>query len=306
MKTIACGVALVALLAGPSLAQDSRPSPEEAIRATLTKMHLAGVLADAEMYFSRLDERAVLLGTDATERWSRDELRAVLTEYFERGEGISSVPFAQEVFLADSGRWGWFDERLRSKWGELRGTGVVRLDGDAWKVVHYHTAFPVPNDHIKTLVKQIGATPADAIEEDGEVEGARDEVAAVLRSFARAAAEANHDAYFAHFAPEAVFFGTDATERWTLQEFEDYAAPHFAKGKGWSILPSKQHVEVSDDGDFAWFDEMLNSTSYGEMRGSGVLVRRDGQWKIAQYNLVLTVPNEFIPALMEMTGGEVK
>jgi hypothetical protein len=32
----------------------------------------------------------------------------------------------------------------------------------------------------------------------------------------------------------------------------------------------------------------------GTCRGSGVLVRREGEWKIAHYNLAVTVPNDLI------------
>ena len=47
-----------------------------------------------------------------------------------------------------------------------------------------------------------------------------------------AAAHAHEPRYFAHFAPEAVFLGTDAAERWDLGAFRAYAHPHFAQGKG--------------------------------------------------------------------------
>ena len=46
-------------------------------------------------------------------------------------------------------------------------------------------------------------------------------------------------------------------------------------------------------GDVAWFDEDLDAANLGPARGSGVLVRGDdGVWRIAHYNLAITVPNE--------------
>jgi hypothetical protein len=36
------------------------------------------------------------------------------------------------------------------------------------------------------------------------------------------------------FAPDGIFIGTDATERWTVAEFKAYAKPHFDKGRGWT------------------------------------------------------------------------
>src|SRR5439155_3716313 len=57
----------------------------------------------------------------------------------------------------------------------------------------------------------------------------------VLDDFHDAAARADEERYFAHFAPEGVFVGTDAGERWDLKAFREYAHPHFAKGKAWTF-----------------------------------------------------------------------
>jgi hypothetical protein len=51
-----------------------------------------------------------------------------------------------------------------------------------------------------------------------------------------------------------VFLGTDATERWDLAAFREFAHPYFAKGKAWTFVP-RRHVILSPAGDVAWFDE---------------------------------------------------
>jgi hypothetical protein len=116
-------------------------------------------------------------------------------------------------------------------------------------------------------------------------------IAAVLDDFHLAAAQADEARYFAHFDGNAVFLGTDATERWTKSEFQAYAHPYFAKGKAWSFHATRRAITVSSDGKTAWFDEDLATPNLGPCRGSGVLVLKDGLWKITQYNLALTVPN---------------
>ena len=35
----------------------------------------------------------------------------------------------------------------------------------------------------------------------------------------------NFEAYFDRYSSDAVFLGTDKTERWTIQEFKSYAKP---------------------------------------------------------------------------------
>ncbi len=112
----------------------------------------------------------------------------------------------------------------------------------------------------------------------------------VLDDFHDAASKADEERYFSHFAPEGVFLGTDATERWTVDEFREYVHPYFSKGEGWTYVPRHRHVGV--DGDFAWFDEVLDNENYGELRGSGSMRRINGEWKILQYNLTFLVPND--------------
>jgi len=137
------------------------------------------------------------------------------------------------------------------------------------------------------------------VDADAEAVEAIEAVEVVLDAFHRAASEADADAYFGSFAAEGVFLGTDATERWTVDEFRAYAKPHFDRGRGWTYTPLERHVSISDDGGTAWFDERLHNEGLGETRGSGVLVRRDGAWRVAQYNLTIPVPNELAADLVE-------
>jgi len=137
-----------------------------------------------------------------------------------------------------------------------------------------------------TLLITCAYTQADTMENLPE-----QQIADVLDRFHLAAAQAKGDKYFALLTDEAVFIGTDAKERWSKQEFEAYAKPHFSKGKGWSYLPRDRHTTVSADGQVAWFDELLDNKKYGECRGTGVLVKRGEQWLIAQYHLTIPLPN---------------
>jgi hypothetical protein len=116
----------------------------------------------------------------------------------------------------------------------------------------------------------------------------------VLDDFHDAASKADGPRYFGHFAPDGVFLGTDAGERWSVEEFRRYAEPYFSKGRGWTYVPFKRHVMLNDRKDVAWFDEKLRNETYGECRGSGVLVLVEGKWRVAQYNLTVPVPNDLL------------
>jgi hypothetical protein len=121
----------------------------------------------------------------------------------------------------------------------------------------------------------------------------------VLDDLHRLAAAADGRAYFALFQPDAVYLGTDASERWSLAEFQAFAEPYFSRGRGWDYRVLERHLSSSDDGRTAWFDERLHNASYGECRGSGVLVHGRHGWRIAQYVLSLPVPNELAGDLVE-------
>ena len=133
---------------------------------------------------------------------------------------------------------------------------------------------------------------------------AQEEVAAVLDDFHQAASDADYERYFGHFAEEGVFLGTDITERWTVEEFQAYAKPHFDAGRGWTYVPDQRFVYVSEDGQTAWFDEILHNERFGETRGTGVLVLERGAWRVAQYHLTLPVPNDLIYDLVDMIRAQ--
>ncbi len=128
---------------------------------------------------------------------------------------------------------------------------------------------------------------------------ALDEAEAVLDELHAAAARADGATYFDLFVPEALYLGTDATEHWDLPAFRAFAEPYFARGQGWTYVPRQRHVGLGPSADVVWFDERLDNARYGETRGSGVLVRRDGRWRIAQYVLSFPVPNELAVDLVE-------
>ena len=133
---------------------------------------------------------------------------------------------------------------------------------------------------------------------------AQDDVNSVLDDFHQAASDADFERYFGHFAGESIFIGTDITERWTVDEFKEYARPHFDAGRGWTYVPEERFVYMAQDQQAAWFDEILHNESFGRTRGTGVLVKEEGAWKVAQYHLTLPVPNELIYDLVDMISGQ--
>ena len=116
-------------------------------------------------------------------------------------------------------------------------------------------------------------------------------VSKVLDELNLYASSADFTNYFNLYAEESTFIGTDANEIWTKKEFMEYARAPFEKGKAWSFTSLKRNITFSNDGKYAWFDELLD-TQMKLCRGSGVLEKIGNQWKIKQYVLSMTIPND--------------
>ena len=124
----------------------------------------------------------------------------------------------------------------------------------------------------------------------------------VIEKWHRDAADCNHASYIGAMTSDGVFIGTDATERWTTAEFSAWCKPHFDKKKSWDFKTVSRNIDLADDGLAAWFDELLD-TKMGVCRGSGILFKKDGQWKIAQYVLSATIPNDIMKKVTALKSG---
>lgn len=124
----------------------------------------------------------------------------------------------------------------------------------------------------------------------------------LLENWHKAAAEANYDRYFSLMAEESVFIGTDPTENWNKKEFMEWSKPYFDKGKAWSFSTLDRNIFFAEDGEIAWFDELLD-TQMGICRGSGVAVREGDDWKIKHYVLSIAIPNENVDAVTSLKAA---
>lgn len=121
----------------------------------------------------------------------------------------------------------------------------------------------------------------------------------MLDNWHKAAAAANFADYFGALTSDAIFIGTDPNENWNKTEFQAFAKPYFDKGQAWDFKPLERHIFFDKSGKMAWFDELLD-TWMKICRGSGVLEKVDGQWKIKQYVLSMTIPNDNANAVIKI------
>lgn len=114
-----------------------------------------------------------------------------------------------------------------------------------------------------------------------------------LDTWHAAAGKADYNAYFDKIAEDGIYIGTDATENWTKKQFEAFSKPYFDKGAAWDFKALQRNIFFSKDGKTVWFNELLD-THMKVCQGSGILEKVGKEWKIKQYVLSMTFPNEAI------------
>ncbi len=127
-----------------------------------------------------------------------------------------------------------------------------------------------------------------------------------LNDWHQAAAVADEDVFFSSIKDGGIYLGTDKTERWTKEEFMDWGMKYFTeRDTAWAFTPFDREIYFSENGKTAWFEEQLD-TWMGNCRGSGVLEKDSLEWKIAHYNLAVTIDNDLINGFIELTGARGK
>ena len=124
----------------------------------------------------------------------------------------------------------------------------------------------------------------------------------VIDNFHDAAAHGDNERYLDQLTDDAVFMGTDEWERWPKHaDFTDYVGSRFKDGTGWNYRSVERTISIAESSDTAWFDEVIFSEPNGRFRGTGVLSRQDGEWKIAHYAMSFLIFNENWDDVIELT-----
>jgi len=127
-------------------------------------------------------------------------------------------------------------------------------------------------------------------------------VARVIDDFHDAAAHGDKDRYLGLLTDNAVFLGTDEWERWPKHpDFEAYVNERFEDGSGWNYTSVDRNIRFGHQREVAWFDEVLYSETNGRFRGTGVLTRQSGQWKLEHYAMSFLILNDNWKEVVELT-----
>lgn len=127
----------------------------QAVNDHLDKWHHAAATANEEAFYGAMAPDCVYLGTDASERWLRDELREWAKFAFDREIAWAFTPFERQLYWSDNQRVVWFEELLDTQMGTCRGSGVLVREGTGWTLKHYDLAIMVPNDLVEDFLKLV-------------------------------------------------------------------------------------------------------------------------------------------------------
>lgn len=132
-----------------------QPTASTDINRLLDGWHLAAAQADGPAFFGAMADDCIYIGTDATERWSKDAFISFAKPYFDKGKAWDFKPYDRDLHVTSDGKYAWFSELLTTWMGTCRGSGMLRKTKQGWKIEQYHLSVTVPNDLIRDFISLV-------------------------------------------------------------------------------------------------------------------------------------------------------
>jgi hypothetical protein len=152
MKNVSMLILLSFTLFSCAQSNQSQQTDIAAINKVLDDYHQAAANGEWDIYFNLMSDDGVFIGTDAQERWVKQEFR----QYSSGSNGWVYTPQQRNVNITPDGLSAWFDEALLSQsYGSSRGSGVLISTAVGWKISQYHLTLPIPNGMVRGITDQI-------------------------------------------------------------------------------------------------------------------------------------------------------
>ncbi|NOU59348.1 nuclear transport factor 2 family protein [Marinifilum caeruleilacunae] len=126
---------------------------EKEIIKLLDNWHQAAANANLEGYFDLMTKNATYIGTDPSERWTRQEFYGFCEPYFEKGTTWDFKGFDRKMYRSADDKTIWFDELLNTWMGVCRASGVLVWENGKYKISHYHLSVTIKNESIKEFLQ---------------------------------------------------------------------------------------------------------------------------------------------------------
>jgi hypothetical protein len=145
MKNISKIIALLVLVSCNS----SVPSQlilQEELNDQIDQWHEDASVANYKDYFGFIAEDGVFIGTDITERWTKEEFSDFSKPYFDSGKAWSFKSKERTIRFNKDKSIAWFDEVLDTWMGDCRASGILSHEDEEWKLEHYQLSVTIDND----------------------------------------------------------------------------------------------------------------------------------------------------------------
>ena len=106
-------------------------------------------------YFDKIASDGVYIGTDKSERWTRDEFIVYAKPHFDKGKAWTFHATRRNVAFSPDRKYVWFDELLDTAMGPCMASGVIRNTPDGLRIAHYQLSIAIPNDLADRFAKDI-------------------------------------------------------------------------------------------------------------------------------------------------------
>ncbi|WKK78357.2 nuclear transport factor 2 family protein [Marivirga salinae] len=130
-------------------------TPTENINQFMDNWHKAAATADEELFFGSMTEEGIYLGTDKTEKWTRDEMEEWANEYFQKESAWSFIATERDVYFSEDGNTAWLNEKLDTWMGVCKGTAVLVLKENGWEIALYDLSVTIDNEKIDQFLELI-------------------------------------------------------------------------------------------------------------------------------------------------------
>lgn len=122
----------------------------------MNRWHHAAAVADEDVFFGSMHKDCIYIGTDSSEYWLRDELKAWSAKYFDRESAWAFTPISRNSYRQGASDLIWFDELLETWMGPCRASGIIMDTPEGLRLKHYHLSIAVPNDVVNGYLQLIG------------------------------------------------------------------------------------------------------------------------------------------------------
>lgn len=152
LKKIFLTLIIVTLSTSCKTINKEKLTAKENINTIISEWHNNAKNANFNDFFNRISNDGYYLGTDQEEIWTKQEFKAFSKPYFDKKETWNFKAIKRNIFYSKDKKVVWFNELLDTWMGICRGSGILELENNEWKIKQYILSVTIPNSEMKKVI----------------------------------------------------------------------------------------------------------------------------------------------------------